>query len=34
MGNLHCLVSAIREKESAAIEKVFAEVGLYIKSGN
>lgn len=29
--NLHRLVSAVREKESAAIEKVFAEVGFYIK---
>lgn len=31
MDNLHCLVSAIREKESAAIEKVFAGVCPYIK---
>ena len=34
MDNLHYLVSAVREKESAAIEKVFAGVRLYIESGN
>ncbi len=34
INNLHRLVSAVREKESAAIEKVFAEVGFYIKTGN
>ncbi|MEW6327809.1 MAG: prephenate dehydrogenase/arogenate dehydrogenase family protein [Thermodesulfobacteriota bacterium] len=34
MDNLHRLVSAVRQKDSAAIEKVFAGVRLYIKSGN
>jgi len=34
MDNLHRLVSAVREKETAAIAKVFAGVRLYIKSEN